>query len=667
MTGQEKMTDDDALVFADEREDAPGPGSEAPAGVAPPPWKILVIDDEEDTIVSTRLVLGGFTFQGRGLDLISGGSGQDAQRLIAEHPDAAVMLLDVVMETETAGLDVVRYVRERAGNHMVRIILRTGQPGNAPEQEVLADYDINDYRNKATLDAKKLVSSITTALRTYRDMEALDRTRRELLAATDALRRSEESLNRAQAIAHVGNWDWDIPDNLFFWSDETYRIFGLDPQAVPPSRKVLTDAILPGDRHKVERILDRALAPDADREPYRVEYRIRRPDGEERCLLGRGEVELDGEGRPRRMVCTVRDITEQRYVEDRNHRALQSRIAISALLETGIEPLSMTRQLEVALDIILTVPWLAILNKGSIFLFDSKKQELTLEAHRNLADHLLKTCDRTPLGRCLCGKAALKREIIFARHLDDDHDVAYDGIADHGHYCVPILSRRRLLGVLNLYLPPGHAYDPEEEAFMSTISFTLAGVIERREMEARLQKAEERMTELAHHDHLTGLPNRLLFVEVMKQNLAHAKRDKRLLAVMFMDLDKFKEVNDKHGHDVGDLLLQEAAKRIQSCLREGDTVARLGGDEFTIILPDVSSLDRVKEIAARVIKKLGKRFNCNGTECRVGVSIGVSVFPEHGKKPDILLRRADQAMYAVKREGRNAFLFFSDDYEDNRS
>src|SRR6476646_5247606 len=144
------------------------------------PWKVLVVDDEPEVHAVTRLVLGNFRFADRPLQFLNAHSANQAEVMLREHPDIAVMLLDVVMETDRAGLELVRHVRERIGNHFVRIVLRTGQPGQAPEQQVIAAYDINDYKEKTELTAQKLTTTMYSALRGYRDMRTIEANRRGL-------------------------------------------------------------------------------------------------------------------------------------------------------------------------------------------------------------------------------------------------------------------------------------------------------------------------------------------------------------------------------------------------------------------------------------------------------------------------------------------------------
>jgi|GEM_PF-383143 len=169
---------------------------------------------------------------------------------------------------------------------------------------------------------------------------------------------------------------------------------------------------------------------------------------------------------------------------------------------------------------------------------------------------------------------------------------------------------------------------------------------------------EEKLERLAHFDPLTGLPNRVLFQDRLYTSLARAKRDKDILAVLFVDLDRFKQVNDTLGHRVGDLLLKEVSNRLLHSVREIDTVARLSGDEFTVILTDITTTEDIELIASRIVKSVGAPYFFEGHELFVSASVGISVYPTDGETGADLLRHADVAMYHAKEIGRNNFQFF---------
>ncbi len=162
-----------------------------------------------------------------------------------------------------------------------------------------------------------------------------------------------------------------------------------------------------------------------------------------------------------------------------------------------------------------------------------------------------------------------------------------------------------------------------------------------------------KLSMLAHTDTLTGVPNRMLFDDRLQQAIAKAKRDGKRLALMFIDLDHFKPVNDTYGHAVGDLLLQQVAKRMVGCVRESDTVARIGGDEFEVLLPDVDEANDALVVANKVRDALAQPFDLDGVRVNISSSIGVAVFPWHGGNVIELGKNADDALYRAKDKGRN--------------
>ena len=173
-----------------------------------------------------------------------------------------------------------------------------------------------------------------------------------------------------------------------------------------------------------------------------------------------------------------------------------------------------------------------------------------------------------------------------------------------------------------------------------------------------LQKQSKKMKYLAHHDALTALPNKNLFLDRLKQSIKHAKRQHQSLAVLFLDLDRFKEINDTYGHDVGDELLKGIAQRLQTCVREDDTVARIGGDEFTIILPNTNQVSVVK-VVEKIFDDMKQPFIITGVDIHATFSVGISVYKQDGETPDILLRNADTAMYKAKDNGKNSYQFYN--------
>jgi len=174
----------------------------------------------------------------------------------------------------------------------------------------------------------------------------------------------------------------------------------------------------------------------------------------------------------------------------------------------------------------------------------------------------------------------------------------------------------------------------------------------------RRKRDEERVRHQAHHDMLTGLPNRVLMQERARQALSAAQRDGGYVALVFIDLDKFKQINDTLGHHIGDRLLVEAAERLRHCVRHSDTVTRLGGDEFVLILPMLSDHAPVHAIASKVVHSLAQPFHIDGHLLEISVSAGISLYPDHGTELDSLIELADATMYRAKTGGRNRYLMY---------
>lgn len=171
--------------------------------------------------------------------------------------------------------------------------------------------------------------------------------------------------------------------------------------------------------------------------------------------------------------------------------------------------------------------------------------------------------------------------------------------------------------------------------------------------------AQQRIEQLAHYDVLTHLPNRSLFNDRLDQAMLIAKRNKHCIALFYMDLDGFKQVNDTLGHHIGDLLLVSVAERLQLCVRESDTLARLGGDEFTMILNDSHQREAVAMVAKKIIESLGHPFVLEGHTVHIGVSVGIACYPDNAASKGALLIVADKAMYAAKASGKNTYQFGS--------
>ena len=180
-------------------------------------------------------------------------------------------------------------------------------------------------------------------------------------------------------------------------------------------------------------------------------------------------------------------------------------------------------------------------------------------------------------------------------------------------------------------------------------------MLEVRLLYKQLEHYSHELESLALHDPLTGLPNRRLLMDRLSLAIAHARRNKRTMAVMYLDLDGFKQINDTLGHDAGDTLLKMVATRLVAAVRQEDTVARLGGDEFVIVLWELSHADGVAKLASKVMQAVSQPYRIQDRSVRMTVSIGVGIYPTHGEEVEVLMKSADLALYEAKRAGKNNY------------
>ena len=236
------------------------------------------------------------------------------------------------------------------------------------------------------------------------------------------------------------------------------------------------------------------------------------------------------------------------------------------------------------------------------------------------------------------------------RHDRDFYSNLWAVLLKTGHWQGEIWDKRKNGDYFPTWMTIHTSYDAEGEVRQRVVTFS--DMTEQKKNEALIWKQ-------ANFDPLTGLPNRSMFHERLQLAIKQAHRDHKPLALLFLDLDRFKDVNDTLGHEVGDSLLKEVAKRLKSCVREVDTVARLGGDEFTVILGELEDLASIDRVAHAILHCLSEPFEMQGEIAYISVSIGITLCPNDGEELGVLVKNADQAMYAAKESGRNHFCYFT--------
>lgn len=312
--------------------------------------------------------------------------------------------------------------------------------------------------------------------------------------------------------------------------------------------------------------------------------------------------------------------------------------ALNEIMHLSMLPLSFAEIQSRILDVMLNVEWLTLAKKGCMFVVD-KPGELKMMAHKNLSESLLTMCNRVPFGNCLCGKAAQEKQLIFKSCLDDDHQYRPSGILPHGHYNAPIKDRdNKVLGVLNLYVKHGHKPTAEEAVFIKSVCNVLAILFEAKKLEDELKRQ-------ALTDGLTGLHNRRSLMDSLEQYIYRAQRNNSPFVLLFLDLNKFKPINDTFGHEAGDFVLVESARRLKTIVRKYDVISRIGGDEFIIILENVAAKERT---IARIKDELSQPYPYKSVTLKLSVSIGSAIYPNDSQFPEELIKHADKSMYKDK-------------------
>jgi len=427
-----------------------------------------------------------------------------------------------------------------------------------------------------------------------------------LIEAKEELERNEALLNEAQRLGQLGSWELDLVSGELRWSDEIYRLFELDPAQFRPTYENFLNAIHPDDRDMVNAAYTRSLQ---DRQTYDVEHRLRMADGRIKWVREHCNNYFDDAGKPLRSVGAVQDITVQKLA------ANELRVAAAAF--------------ETHEGIMITDAQANIVRVNSAFaLITGYSQDDVL------------------------GKNP--RILSSGRQDKEFYTEMWRQLLDENAWSGEIWDRRKNGEIYPKWLTITVVRDTGGNITEFVAIFS--------DITAR-KRAEEEIRNLAFYDALTGLPNRRLLQDRFHLALSLSARSRHCGALLFLDMDKFKTLNDTLGHDYGDLMLVEVGRRIQASVREVDTVARLGGDEFVILIEEIGSSmqdtsQKVALIAEKIRAALAEPYVLKEHLIHGSPSIGVSIYRGNKESVDTLMKQADMAMYQAKDSGRNTVRFF---------
>jgi len=432
-------------------------------------------------------------------------------------------------------------------------------------------------------------------------------------AAAQRQQQQRQMLDEAQHLGRLGHWQLDLVSNELQWSDEIYRIFEIDPRQFGASYEAFLDTVHPQDRAAVAATYEQSVR---QRSGYTIEHRLLFADGRIKWVSERGYTDYAEDGTPLRSIGTVQDITERKEAEEHLHNV---NLMLNLVLET------------VPLRVFWKDTQLRYLGCNSAFARDAgltSPQQLIGKDDTQMGWHeqaaLYQADDRRVLEG---GQPRLNFE--EPQTTSDGHQIwlrtSKVPLRDDGG---------QTLGVLGIY----------------------DDITEQKEAEARIH-------ELAYFDSLTKLPNRQLLQERLHQAMASSAHTRRRAALIMLDLDDFKNLNDSKGHELGDRLLIEVARRLIDGARDFDTVARFGGDEFAVLLENLSPVaQEAAQQAERTAEKLRvameEPFRIDELAIRVTASFGITLILDHQESLNALLQHGESAMYLAKQAGRNTVRFF---------
>lgn len=680
----EFTSDTDEVIFADEEDDLDANAIDS--GGPRDAWKILIVDDDPEIHRVTALVISDVTFEQRPLQILSAYNAQEAKQTIADNPDIAVALLDVIMETDDAGLRVVDYIRRTLGNERTQIILRTGQPGQVPEDSVIRNYEINDYRTKTELTTQKLITSLITGLRVFCALKARDeyteklrsfnltleqevrnRTRElELANAREqqkgvqlqqALSELQLLLDISQAINQAPNFEaalavalervceatgWSygeawIPtlnyQSSLYRSSIWYCHHQTDPQLI-----AAVEAFCRQQQH-------RTLVPGEGLagmvwqtgQPYWI-YNLAAETDVVNTVASCGF--QSGFGVP-----IVTNDTSQSNANS------TSVLAVLVFYMTDSQPQDH--------QLVMLVSAMAA-QLGTVM--QQKQAEAELRALIAAMTDVIIVFDYQ--GRCLgiapTGAETLVRPIESLVN-QSVHDVLPPDKAEIylSHIRQALHEQRTITVEYSLKVGNSDIWFLANVSPLTeyTVLWVARDITDLKQVETRLQQANAELQRLATLDGLTQVANRRSFDDRLQLEWQRMERDRTPLCLILCDVDYFKHYNDHYGHQAGDDCLRQVAQTIQATVhRASDLVARYGGEEFAVILPNTTATGgyRVAEAMREAVQALNIPHEKSSVADVVTLSAGVaSVVPTPDKTTAMLLSSADQALYKAKKQGRN--------------
>ena len=456
--------------------------------------------------------------------------------------------------------------------------------------------------NSASIEALTHLINITS--------EEVKEQNKALTKSNQLNQQLKERMELALLGSNDGIWDWNILDNSVYFSPRWKEMLGYNDEELPNEVPSWADRIHPDDVEETWEDVYKNV--NGETEYYENIHRLRHKDGHWVWIHDRGKVQLDEDGKAVRMIGTHTDITEQKENQLKLlHQAQMIQQTQESVNTTDLEG------------------YITSWNKGSESLFGYKADEV-------IGKHI---------------------SLLYTEEDYEAFKTRIPTLIKEGEYrsTLSLMKKSKESVLINLSL----SLLRDNKGRPTGIVGYLQDITERKKAEDALLAQKETLLYQAHHDALTSLPNRVLFTDRLELGIEKSKRHKEGLALFFIDLDKFKHINDSLGHGVGDSVLKVIAKRLESIIRQEDTLARLSGDEFTLIMEELRHPEDASLLAEKILKTLAEAIVIDEHILYVSGSIGISLYPQDATDAQSLLKYADTAMYKAKEEGRNNYQFYS--------
>ncbi len=422
-----------------------------------------------------------------------------------------------------------------------------------------------------------------------------------------AIKLSQKRLAEAQRIAKLGSWSMDLTTGETIWSKEVYSILR-QPKEITPSLELYLSLSCDTEMDELNEVIS---SLKKTQNSYNLIRKLCFGNGDTCYVREEGEVSRDPDGRVTHAVGTIRDITDSVKTREKLEQA------------------------------------------AVVFEHTSDAVLITNTEHKIIAiNHAYSRISGYSEAESLGQDAGFTKS---GQHDENFYHEMREQLEQTGSWQGEIWDRRKDGEIYPKWLSINSVRN--DRGAMRYYVGVFSDI-------SHIKSTEDKLRHLALHDSLTGLPNRLSFNDQLERALHHAKRNEQGVAVLFLDLDRFKTINDSLGHPIGDALLIEVASRLKSCLRNEDVIARLGGDEFTIIMEDILTPEDAAKVSEKIIHALSAPVDLDGHQFYITTSIGISLFPEDGGSVTELVKNADAAMYRAKESGRNRYEFYSSELAD---